>query len=106
MVVSVHHSVDLSHFAQLAGFWLENQDVVVTDELGLIFFIRSDSEVANIFSDIDTAPVFVLVDVTGKIGERHTMGVSGGGAIWSVGINMSINPDDFGVWHESLHSSN
>ena len=105
MVISVHYSFDLVHIDCFAVLWLEDQDIVVRNQLGFIIFVRSDAEVAQVFAHIDTGPVLVLVNLTGKIGERHTVSVPGRRTRWCVSIYVSINPDNLGVRHELLHSS-
>lgn len=105
VVVSVHGSIDLSHFLYFAVLWLENQNIVVANELSFIILIRSDSKIAKIFSHIDTSPIFVGGNLTGQESQRHTMSISRWGGRWSVGINMGINPDNLGVRHKSLHTS-
>jgi len=49
--------------------------------------------------------VFVKWHDSGEIGEWHTMSVLGWGRGWSVGVNVSIYPDDFTVWSKFLHTS-
>ena len=104
MEVLVDGLIDLWHTLELAFFWLKDENIIVSNHLGLFFLEGPYSKVAEVFLDVNTAPVLEHWDHARQEGKRHAMGVPGWRGLWSVGIDMGVNPDDLGVGHEPLHA--
>jgi hypothetical protein len=75
VIVSVHNGVDSVHLLRFAFLWLEDKDVVVSNVLGLLVFIRPNSEIAKIFLDVNAGPLSVLADLSCEICKRHSMSI-------------------------------
>lgn len=74
--VLANTSCDFWYSVGLADTWLKNEDILVFDHLGLILFVRPDSEVAEVFGNVDALPVLVIWDKSGEIRQRHTVHIS------------------------------
>lgn len=75
MVVSVHYGFDFVHLVNSTIIWFEDQDIIVRNQLGFIILVRSDAKVAQVFAHVNAGPVLVHLNLTGEVGERHTMSV-------------------------------
>lgn len=80
--------------------------MLLSEKSFFLFFKRSDTEIADVFGHVHAVPVFVEWHDSGEVCEWHTVSVLGWGRGWSVGVNVSIDPDDFTVVSgKFLHTS-
>lgn len=79
--------------------------MLLVKESNLLLFVGSDTKIADVSGHVHAVPVFVKWHNSGEISKWHTVSVLGWGRGWSVGIDVSINPDDFTLWGKLLHTS-
>ena len=78
--------------------------MLLSEESNLLLFVGSDTKIADVFGHVHAVPVFVKWHNTGEISKWHTVSVLGWGRGWGVGIDVSINPNDFTLWGKLLHT--
>jgi hypothetical protein len=104
--VLVHLSMDAVEGISLAVLWFKDEDLLVFHELFFFLFKGSNSEIAQVFFDVDTLPMSVKWDHTRKVSKGHSVCVFGWRRGWGICVDVCINPNQFGIWIESFHSSN
>lgn len=62
--VSVDGFMDFVQVFNFAIFWFKDENLFFFDKLLFFFFKGSNTEVAQVFLDVDTFPVFVKRDLS------------------------------------------